>query len=275
MGVFSHDRSLTWAVLLAGVVTALGEDNVWPSPGIFEVDLLFPRNETYAPNPLMPIVFALQNPTMASVNGLIATVDWELWEGNNRTSAGSVPDGDIDFPLLNLTASDPLLFPFSINTFDYPDGSWTFAWSLNIFNCTIADGEPHTPEGFTKINAKSIVFTTSKSGQATDLVAATSADKCAAAESFVFNVTAWGAQCGVLGPSPTANPCAATIGSAAAASISAAATDFACAPLQRPLNPNVTCPTPSASKSAGSPRMAAPSTFFALLATLTTLLHLG
>ncbi|KAL7916963.1 hypothetical protein ACQKWADRAFT_317683 [Trichoderma austrokoningii] len=171
-------------------MTAMGE----PKPGVFEVDLLFPRNETYAPNPLMPVVFALQNPTLASVNGLIATVYWEF---------------------------DPYLISRSINTIAYPEGFWTFAWSLRFFNCTeTVEGQPQARNGFTTLNAKPTVFTISKSGQATDLTAATSADKCNAAESFAFNVTAWGYQCGMLGPSPTADPCAAKIDSAAASSIS-------------------------------------------------------
>ncbi|KAM0253118.1 hypothetical protein ACHAQJ_007394 [Trichoderma viride] len=119
MGAFNHIRPLAWAALLAGVMTAMGDDNVQPNPGIFEVDLLFPRNETYAPNPLMPVVFALQNPTLASVNGLIATIDWELWKGNNRTSAGSITNNSIDLAHENLTSSGPSLVSRTVNTFAY------------------------------------------------------------------------------------------------------------------------------------------------------------
>src|SRR5207244_4320386 len=35
-------------------------------PGVVEVDLIFPRNDTYAPLPGMPIVFAIQNPQLVA-----------------------------------------------------------------------------------------------------------------------------------------------------------------------------------------------------------------
>lgn len=220
----------------------------------------------------MPIVFALQNPTLASP--LEATLFWELWEGNNDSSPGSVADGGFELATLDLSSSDPLLLTRSVNTIAYPDGFWTISWSLLFGNCSQPEGKA---QGIMLSNAS--IFTTSSSGQAPDLVAATSADMCGTAEAYAFNVTSFGDLCGVLGPSPTANPCAATINPAAASSISAAATAEACSPLLHQQNPNVTCPTstakPSASSAdaAGRSRMSAASTLLTLLATLTAIIH--
>jgi hypothetical protein len=282
MGAFNHVRPLAWAALMAVLTTAVGEASSTSKLGTFEVDSLFPRNATYAPRALMPIVFALQNPTLAST--LEASIFWELWEGNNRSSPGSVTNGGIELATLDLSSSDPLLVTRFVNTVAYPDGLWTLAWSLEIYACSQPEG---ATQDITLSNAT--IFTTSASGQPPDLVAATAADLCGTTEAYAFAVTSSGDACGVLGPSPATSPCAVTISPAAASSISAAATALACSPLQRQLNPNVTCPAstdnPSASASAssadaaGRSRMAAvaaaASTLLMLLATLTALVHLA
>ncbi|THC87758.1 hypothetical protein EYZ11_012793 [Aspergillus tanneri] len=45
--------------LLVGVAVGLGA--IVGASGVLEVDLVFPRNETYAPTDYFPVVFALQN----------------------------------------------------------------------------------------------------------------------------------------------------------------------------------------------------------------------
>jgi hypothetical protein len=274
MGAFNHVRPQAWAALMAGLMTAKGGDataSAIPNPGIFEVDSLFPRNSTYTPQALMPIVFALQNPTLAS--SLEATLFWDLWEGNNRSSPGSVVGGAMELAIMNLSSSDPLLVTRLVNTIAYPDGFWTLSWNLLINNCSQPEGSPQGM--FTLSNAT--IFTTSTSGEAPDLVAATSADMCGTTEASAFDVTSFGTTCGVLGPSPATNPCAATINPAAASSIYAAATAAACALENRQQNPNVTCPTSTASSAdaAGRFRIAAASTLLMLLAMLTDLIHLS
>lgn len=268
MDAFNRLRPLAGVALMTGLMTATATAN----SGIFEVDLLFPRNETYTPQALMPVVFALQNPTLA--RPLEAFIDWQLWEGNNQSSPGAVTDGGFQLYLDNLSYSDPLYVTRFPNTLPYPEGSWTLAWSLHVYNCTAP------PQRVNDTNAiqhnSSTVFTVSSSGQAPDLVAATSADKCGSAEAYAFNMTSSSEKCdypgGLLGPSPTTNPCAASIDAAAASSISAAATASACSELERPLNPNVTCPT---GKSSASSHAAVASTLLPLMAMLTVLIHLG
>ncbi|KAK4155344.1 hypothetical protein C8A00DRAFT_13646 [Chaetomidium leptoderma] len=51
--VWSLVASLAW---LGAIVNAAG---------VLEVDLVFPRNETYAPPTYMPVIFAFRNPELA------------------------------------------------------------------------------------------------------------------------------------------------------------------------------------------------------------------
>ncbi|KAJ5094855.1 hypothetical protein N7456_010716 [Penicillium angulare] len=212
------------------------------TPGIFEVDLVFPRNATYTPQGLMPIVWALQNPTMAPP--LASSISWSLWEGNNATSPGSVDGGLIELALED-ASYDRMISKF-FNSIEYPEGYWTLTWSLWVNKCY--------QEGSSKYILKtgSTIFTISKSGQEPDLVAATSAGQCDAMDAYAFNVTSFGEYCGYLGPTPTTNPCAVNISSSAASSIYAAATAWYCAP-NTVDNPNVTCPTSTSTSSASNP----------------------
>lgn len=236
--------------------------------GIFEVDLVFPRNATYAPQALMPIVWALQNPSMAPA--LASYITWDLWEGNNHSSPGSLDGGLIEFPE---DASSERLISRFFNTIDYPDGYWTLTWSLEISNCSRYTGPSHN---LTKTG--STVFTISKSGQEPDLVAATSTGQCDGMEAYAFNVTSFGSACGHLGQTPTTNPCAVNISSSAASSLYAAATASACAP-NTAVNPNVTCPTSTGTSSASNPasrlRMAKAPTLVMLLVGVTSFILMG
>ncbi|KAL6859305.1 hypothetical protein J3F83DRAFT_749684 [Trichoderma novae-zelandiae] len=260
MGAFSHVR-LAWALLMTSLLTAMGDEAALSFPATFEVDLLFPHNATYAPSPLMPVVFAVQNPALAKP--LVATIRWAMWEGDDQRSPGSIGVGDLtvglDVDTERQPSDGPLLVSSSVNTAAYPDGFWSLAWSLQYWNCS----------DFTTGETFSTVFTVSKAGQAPDLVAATSADECGSTDAHALNIT--GVGCFVLGPSPTTNPCAATIDSAAASSLSAMAraTGYACA-----TNSNLTCPT-SFPNSAGSLGMTGASTLLTLLAALAAVIHLG
>ena len=138
MGSFNHFRPLAGtALVVAGwLTTALADASTAAiNSGIFEVDLLFPRNVTYTPQALMPIVWAMQNPPLAAP--LQAIIYWQLWEGSNETSPGSVVDGTLDLVVgVNLSSSGPLLFDRIVNTMAYPDGVWTLTWEVNVSNCS-------------------------------------------------------------------------------------------------------------------------------------------
>ncbi|CAM6005890.1 unnamed protein product [Sphagnum balticum] len=272
MGAFNHARYQTWAALLAGLTTAITASVLPENGGILEVDLLFPGNSTYTPQALMPIVFAVQNPTLVPLFDV--SIGWSLWEGNNQSSPGSIIGGIENF--VSSTPPNPLLITRIVNTIAYPDGVWTLAWSVSFLNCTPPETEP---KGLLQLNSAT-TFTVSASGRAPDLVAATSAQMCGITNGIALNATAFGDNCGVLAPkNATATPCAATINSAAASSIYAEATETACSiPQARQQNPNVTCPTSTGKPSASSPgaagRIAAASTLLMLLTTFTASINL-
>jgi hypothetical protein len=266
MHALSHARSLVWAALMSGLMTRMGEAAGVVYPGIFEVDALFPRNETYTPQTLMPIVFAVQNPSLAAP--LEASITWDLWEGNNYSSPGSVAGGALDIYLGDYPSNETSLEYRIINTISYPEGFWTLYWNLQINNCSEF---VNTTAQYTNVNGTT-VFTVSKSGQTPDLVAATSPDMCVTADSYAFNVDPLGEDCAVFGSTTTANPCSATINPSAASSIYASATAAACEPGRQ--NPNVTCPTFPSKSSASSSNfdgqflIAAASALLTMLATM-------
>ncbi|KAL5087857.1 hypothetical protein Trisim1_007508 [Trichoderma cf. simile WF8] len=279
MGASSHVR-FAFAALLAGLMTAMGAKSTSPTlPATLEVDLLFPRNETYAPSWLMPVVFAVQNSSLAVPLGV--SIQWSMWEGNNTRSPGAIGGGGFDVAgdvagdvtTARSTLKNPYLVSSAVNTISYPDGVWTLAWYVQYHSC-----DYNNPEGPWTSHSENFttVFTVSKSGKAIDLEAATSSDVCGAGQAQAFNITSPGSCDSSFGPSPTTNPCAATIDSAAASSLSALAraTGSICTSFAA----NLTCLNPSpppGQPSAANPRVAAASTFLTLLAALGALMHLA
>ncbi|KAB5539352.1 hypothetical protein GE09DRAFT_315742 [Coniochaeta sp. 2T2.1] len=213
-------------------------------PATVEVDLIFPRNETYAPSAIFPIVFAFQN--AALVPSLNPVLDMLLWD-----SAGN--DIMADQPYINLqwnnfSSHDPTYvytYVVGLDT-DGVDGaapaSHALNWGLTFANCSnetgalvFAGGSRSTP----------VFFTIQSGAKQPDLVASTAgSSSCADISHFAFNLTGTlnvsfpavyggcntcavfsdGAQTLVAG-----NPCAARVNPDTASSILAALTATACA----------------------------------------------
>lgn len=204
--------------------------------GTFEVDLIFPRNGTYAPVPLMPVVFAVQNPALASPLDLL--IEWTAFEYGSDSRNGTQ---QIGLSNLNASTSNPYFVTSYISSLSGIESTWVFNWVLTTGNCSQTGGHATYDN-----QVEYVVFTTNQTSPAPDLEGATSAATCAMSPAQAFNVTAvefapqgYGngvSSCAVLGPSPTAaNPCAAAIDSSAASSITAAislsrcsATEFLC-----------------------------------------------
>ncbi|RAL13111.1 uncharacterized protein BO97DRAFT_469865 [Aspergillus homomorphus CBS 101889] len=270
----SHVRFLAWYALMANSVLAMGTATA-ADGGIFEVDLISPRNMTYTPQALMPIVFALQHPALSYTTA--ASIFWSVWEGNNQTSPGSVTDGGLELALddWNQTSSEPHFVTRFFNTINYPEGFWTLSWSLQLYNCS--DNPEKQGVQFITTNNTTTFTVSRQSGKAPDLVAATSSETCGATVAYAYNVTGGEYGCGFMGPNVTANPCSATINSSAASSIMAAATEMACSPSESGVYPNVSCPASplKSSNDAGPSHMAAAvSTWLTLLTLVTALIHL-
>jgi hypothetical protein len=236
MRLFSQE---TWAlVACVGVVHA--------ASGIMEVDLVFPRNETYAPSPLFPIVFAFQNPELAPF--LIPQLSLTVWDWNNMSE--STVSTIYDLRAGNFSSSDPYFHYQGFTSFSR-EGTWKLTWNLGRDSCTEESLAQFIGNRIVSNNTGSgIIFTTKSSAQQVDLVAATVDKVCSEDEGVAINVTdtlkvpasvSWdgGEICAVVATTaPTADPCQVTIGSAAASSMSSSMTARACQFTDAP----VSCP---------------------------------
>jgi hypothetical protein len=220
-------------------------------PSIAEVDLLFPRNDTYAPTVLMPVVVAIQNtPVAAPLNLALEWHLYQLTDGNITGVANKIITKSY------LTATTPIYYEYSsFYNLTTVESAWSLFWTITSDNCTQFPTNDSSIPGYLQVNT--VFFTTKNGAQATDLVAATADDVCAGAESFTFNVTGlekvsvgsgdYVTTCAAvasMSPTSTPNPCAAQLNATGASSISAALTTSACS-FPSPL---VSCPA----KSAGS-----------------------
>jgi hypothetical protein len=227
-------------------------------PATVEVDLIFPRNDTYAPTAHMPIVFAIQNSRYAAPLDL--HFSYTIFRYNGFAGGLEAYDWDaVDFRQMVLkhadfSSSDPY---FVLDSVPYmnstTEGStWKFLWTLSASNCSygvitdpsaiseaaigggiIASGKLYFPDP--------IEFTTKNGAPSPDLVAATADDTCASSGNFTFSVTGTlevplpqlydgRNSCAIL-PTPysvpPANPCGAKLNSSAASSISSAVSSCA------------------------------------------------
>ncbi|OQE79285.1 hypothetical protein PENNAL_c0052G01287 [Penicillium nalgiovense] len=199
--------------------------------GTLEIDLVFPRNETYAPSALMPVVLAIQNPALAS------SLNLDLYYmispvGNYNNSLPTF----LNLNWANISDSDPY---FVYNSTDLnTEGTWELNWFLGNGHCR--DTDDGIFYVLTNTTIDSIIFTTKNDSSKPDLATATEGDTCAkeigmwSVENTLNSTSeSWGHDtCAVLSkhsPTSASNPCGVKLNSTAASSISAALTAAACA----------------------------------------------
>ncbi|KAJ6127685.1 hypothetical protein N7471_008902 [Penicillium samsonianum] len=242
-------------LLALGLMVSLGAANTHDL-GFGEIDLIFPRNGTFEPMVLMPVIFAFQNPKV--IDGLYPYLRYGVWPADlprgNQTMAAYIDDGELDLnttdPVSYLKGSIPsTLHPESLNT----ENEWEFVWGLEWTNCsTPANGT--TSDGKPEVNlngpsdSHSIRFTTKKGAGQPNLTALTADDKCDDISAMAFNVTKTliaqsgdlqGDKCAVLEtPAPTPSPCKVSIVPSVASSIAASITAAQC----KGIDPIVSCP---------------------------------
>jgi hypothetical protein len=221
---------------------------------LFEVDLILPRNETYPPSPIFPIIFAVQNPRLAKSFHPTISYIVEQVGGNFSTT------NDINLWGINDTSS-PHFLSWGTPKYNF-EGTFRFRWSLTIDRCFLderIDEEKIRNFG----NFTSLYFTTKNGTSPADFVAATYDDTCDKSPAQAINYldltevpateTSYGTSCLAYPttlPAPT-NPCNIKIDSSAAAIMSADMTSTACERART----GITCPSPS-------PRNAAPKAHF-------------
>ncbi len=116
--------------LLDRVLLALQASLLAAQAAVVEVDLIFPRNDTYAPGPFMPVVFAIQNSAIAAPLDMIIT--WNIYQlpGNNGFS------GVIDIGKTNFTGTDPFFAADYAQRLNGTEAGWSILWSLSFANCS-------------------------------------------------------------------------------------------------------------------------------------------
>ncbi|CCC08121.1 unnamed protein product [Sordaria macrospora k-hell] len=201
-----------WSLLLS--LISLGTVADAADSGIIEVDLLFPRNETYAPtDPL--IEYRGWNTSDFGQNGFSYTHDNIKW--------------------VNWSSQDPY-FVHNFRNDLRSEGTWRLDWKVFYVSCNErwknlqSVGDPV----LVNMTSRSITFTIKEGGQAVDLVAATANDKTCSDESIAAIKITGKTQsvphreelpdntCAVVGsPEPSASPCQVKVDSAVAASMTA------------------------------------------------------
>ncbi|KAL4904080.1 hypothetical protein BDW74DRAFT_155077 [Aspergillus multicolor] len=193
---------LSWLALslLAGVAAAESEANKT------EIDLIFPREGTFAPQRDMPVVFAIQNPSAA--NGLRANFQYGLrvkGQTNETKRSYRYQLDDIDIPANETTYFSST----SLGTLLNQTGTWEFSWSLYWLNCsTSADSAYNNTEypwvsgaldgvnqdavedGFHmsdyQFTANSFSFEIKDGGATVNLTTLSGSDQCGDASGFVL-----------------------------------------------------------------------------------------
>ncbi|KAK1765117.1 hypothetical protein QBC33DRAFT_621352 [Phialemonium atrogriseum] len=118
-------------------------------PQSIEIDLVFPRaNETYAPSPYFPIVFAVQNAGTAWPLGLSLSVHIRPISSPRNDSGHGNDDlwdsfnfgGDFTGSTRGNATADPSLFVHATNVTNGTEAQWVIVWSLGLENsCNTMD----------------------------------------------------------------------------------------------------------------------------------------
>jgi hypothetical protein len=197
---------------------------------VLEVNLIFPRNETYGPNETFPIVFAFKNSERA--RHLNPSISYSLRDEDG----GKVYVLWNELRWVNWTDQETYFahrFADSLNT----EGRWSVLWTLSWDSCNVEFPE-YGNEVIRNTTTKRTMFTISNSAPKLDPVAATANKTCTGQPGVAINVTdktkyvnsaLWEGgkytnhTCAVVAPSPTpsTNPCRSQIDKTTLASMEA------------------------------------------------------
>ncbi|KAI6754852.1 hypothetical protein HG530_012604 [Fusarium avenaceum] len=157
--------------------------------GALQIDLVFPRNETYNPSPVMPIIFSYRN--LGLVPYLIPSITYEIW--NNDNFSADSAGGRVEVPLVNDSSVDPHI---EFHKYIYPfntEGTWRLNFHIRWIRCYVAPAERGRGElnmaVVNETDVGGIVFSTKGPSKQVDLVAATSNKNCSYPAGATINVT--------------------------------------------------------------------------------------
>jgi hypothetical protein len=222
---------LLWLACVAANVTATRS-------GTLELDLMFPRNGTWKPTNLMPIIFAVQQ---LQLGDLVQRqlIRWRLAQRDN-TTLDSIRTGAATIELNSTTPGLYLATGFS-DALAGIEGEWIFQWQVSLRNCSELNDRNTLLQFSVSSETRWAYFRTNESAPTLNFETAISPDSCRDVENIAFNVTAIQSiprgidpeaspSCAALGAPPkvTGSPCAVTINAAASMSASAAVSYSAC-----------------------------------------------
>ncbi|KAJ6786553.1 hypothetical protein PWT90_06868 [Aphanocladium album] len=231
--MLSPPAAAAWLAAAVGLASAANPDG-----GVVEIDLLFPRNETYAPNGMFPVVFDVQDPKNLT-SDLHAYLSWRLTPivNGTLTPGNSVPSGR--FTLWPTTANTMYHWE-QILSYTDKEGEWQFAWGVQTWAFASDTNTSHT-------DAQYIYFTTKTGAAAMDM----KPSRCEDTQSLTLDVTSDESSMQKLSnatiTTPKPDPCAAEMPKETSSSIAAAMTELACAARSSV----VSCPSKKGSAASG------------------------
>jgi hypothetical protein len=227
------------------LLACLGAVNA--ASGVVEVDLVFPRNDTYAPSSTFPFIFAFQNPGLAPFLNLGLSLSIRNLSDAAREQGEKYPSYDMRWA--NFSSSDPY-YELRVLNFDKA-ATWIVTWDVYWDSCTkdSLDGRIPGKPITTNITDRWMIFTTKASGKEVDLVAATTSRDCPENEGVAISIADtlpvparidWrynngnGTCASMASTTPAPSPCNIQFDSVAASSMSSAMTSRKCAATRRP-----------------------------------------
>ncbi|KAI0182680.1 hypothetical protein EV127DRAFT_449051 [Xylaria flabelliformis] len=234
--------SLLWAALFSLLSSVAANGPQYPTT--LEVDIVFPRNDTYAPVDAFPFVAAIQNNFLTQFLEFEMVLLWVLLHIVNESV--SIDSGSFE---TNPPAYDDQRYLVSATTkLNSTEGRFALYWKLYVNNCSVANVNANgtsTVDNLYASYSNTTYFTLQNAAQPPDLVAATSPDICASTVAVVLNITGYTPVPGVMpipGLSPeeqlqcpvirnatvSPTPCSVRFNQTQAASFSARATAVAC-----------------------------------------------
>lgn len=222
-----------WALAVTTGTTRAQTTSTFPTT--VEFDVAFPRNEIYAPDALLPIVIAIQNPQ--AVGPLVFSTGWSIyWRGVNASS-DAIDSGYNHMIGTNYStaANEPYFESIYTNALNGTEGQFSLVLDLNIRNCTRTEGSLNFGQVSTIVSVDFELRNGAQHLSNSSIV--TSKDSCPVGlASFTIKKTVrqntdplFADTCAVLAdPAPKMNPCAVEINSTAASRIFAGVAASAC-----------------------------------------------
>ncbi|KAI1660775.1 hypothetical protein F4813DRAFT_348288 [Daldinia decipiens] len=253
----------SWRVA-ATILSCISAVKAIEFPATLDVDLIYPRNGTFAPTVLTPIVFAIRNPQLAKPLDL--SFQWDIYKEDEPVSDGPFSSGNKDLQWVDFSnISDPY-FVFTYTKKLNVEDSWWIRWEVAWRNCSETPSTLYPVEISFSHRNNVVEFTTKNGTKQLDLASVNTPDDetCGNVTDTRVTLNVTGSldtphpykydgreTCAILAPPsnvtapPPTRTCGVEVGASAASSISAAITSQACTGFAT--DPNVACPTESPS----------------------------